>query len=162
MPDQPAAVTVTAAQTEAALRRWLELLDADVHASLAEPEDGGPDQYPFEAANLHRLLQAAAGQPAAPADVTVYELRTGPADDDRPEVIAQYATTNAAALHGEAQYRAAHGTPDALEWQPVGTDTAPVWRLTAVDDLAGYETETDWHIVAVTVPAAYTPAGGAS
>jgi hypothetical protein len=98
--------------------------------------------------------------PAPAADVTVYELRVGADDDQRPEVVATYATTTAAALHGEAQYRAKHGTPDALEWQPTGTDDAPQWRLEAVDELDGEETLTDWHIVAVTVAAAYTPAGG--
>lgn len=99
--------------------------------------------------------------PAAATDVTVYELRTGTDDDPRPEVIARYATTLAAAAHGEHAYQLKHGLSDTLEWPSTGTDDAPRWRLEAVDDLDGDETETDWHIVAVTIPAAYVPAGGA-
>lgn len=95
------------------------------------------------------------------ADLTLYELRIG-SDEGRPEVIAQYATTLACMEHGEAQYRAKHGTSDALEWPSLGTDDAPRWRLMAVEELDGEETLTDWHIVAVTIPAKYTPAGGES
>ena len=75
-------------------------------------------------------------------------------------MIATYATEQAAAAHGEALYRTHLGTAANLEWRTTGTDDAPQWRLEAVDDLDGDETLTDWHIVAVTVAAAYTPAGG--
>jgi hypothetical protein len=95
-----------------------------------------------------------------PADVTVFELRTGPDDDHRPETVAQYATEQGAAAHGEHLYRTAHGTAAHLEWRPTGDDDNPRYRLVAVDDLDGDETETDWHIVQVAVPAAFTPAGG--
>lgn len=112
-----------------------------------------------DAREIRAVLNAAF--PPAPADVTVYELRVGTDDDPSPEVIARYATTQAASAHGEDQYRAKHGNHDTLEWPSTGTDDAPRWRLEVVDDLDGDETLTDWHIVAVTIPAAYVPAGGA-
>jgi hypothetical protein len=116
-----------------------------------------------DAREIRRMLDKAFPPKAAPvADLTVYELRTGPDDDPRPDVIAQYSTTLAAMEHGEAQYRAKHGTTGTLEWPFTGTDDAPVWRLEAVDEWDGYEVPTDWHIVAVVIPAAYTPAGGES
>lgn len=62
MTEQTAAtetVTVNAQQVEAALRGWLKLLHVDLHYSLAEPEDGRPDQYPTEAADLFKRLRAA-------------------------------------------------------------------------------------------------------
>lgn len=96
--------------------------------------------------------------PAAPADMTVYELRAGGADDPTPDLIATYADINAAATHGKHQYRDRHGTAADLEWKR--TDTTPVWRLVAVDDQDGEETVTDWHIVQVTIPATYAPADG--
>ena len=153
MPEIHETVTVTVEQVEAALRRYLELRAVDLHYSIAEPEDGGEDTYADEAADLYGHLIAA----STPATV-VYELRTG-ADDDRPDVVAQYATTLAAMKHGEALYRSRYGAADDLEWPTTGTDAAPQWRLQAVDELYGDETLTDWHIVQVTIPAEYTPAG---
>ncbi|WNI15544.1 hypothetical protein [Actinacidiphila sp. ITFR-21] len=93
-------------------------------------------------------------------DTTVYELRTGPDDDPRPDVVATYTTALSAIEHGEALYQAKHGSADALEWPVTGTDSAPRWRLEAVDGMDGEEILTDWHVVAVTIPAAYIPAGG--
>lgn len=99
------------------------------------------------------------GETPESVDVTVFELRTG--TDDEPDHVAMYATEKGAAAHGEALYRAEHGTAADLEWRPIGAETEPSYRLVAVDDLDGEETDTDWHIVPVVVPAAYTPVGGA-
>lgn len=162
-PDPAATVTVTAAHVEAALRGWLAMFEYDLHKGLECGEEDGADHYPEEAADLFERLRTAATvtQPAPAADVTVYELRTGSDDDPRPEIIARYATHIPAALHAEAQYRAAYGYTATLEWPPTGTDDNPRYRLMAVDDLDGNETLTDWHIVPVTIPTTYTPAGGA-
>jgi hypothetical protein len=108
--------------------------------------------------SMAATIEAEQPEPATPADVTVYELRAG--TDTEPDHVATYATEQAAAAHGEHLYRAACGTIADLEWRPTGTDDTPRYRLVAVDDLDGEETDTDWHIVQVTVPAAYTPAGG--
>lgn len=157
MPEIHETVTVTVEQVEAALRNYLAILDYDLHKNLECGEETGEDTYADEAADLYGHLISA----STPATV-VYELRTGADDDSRPDVVARYATALAAMEHGEAQYRAKHGTTDHLEWPSTGADTAPRWRLETVDDLDGDETLTDWHIVAVTIPATYTPTGGES
>lgn len=128
------------------------------HYNLGTAELLSADLDERDAREIRAMLDAAFPRPAS--EVTVYELRTGPDDDPRPEVVARYTSTLAAVEHGEAQYRAAHGTSATLGWPSVGTDDAPVWRLEAVDEWDGTETLTDWHIVQVTVPATYTPAGG--
>lgn len=158
--QQPGTVTATAEQVEAALRGYLAMLDYDLHKNLECGEETGEDTYAEEAADLFERLHDAAGQQPAAADVTVHELRVGLDDDHRPETAATYTTEQGAAAHGEHLYRAAHGWTADLEWRPTGTDDNPRYRLIAVDDLDGEETDTDWHIVQVTVPAAYTPAGG--
>jgi hypothetical protein len=172
MPDQTPRPTLTISvhrtNAERALQLNLSQTDADgsgygyrlagpKHYNLGTTELLSSDLNERDAAEIRRMLDGAFPQPTV-----VYELRTGPDEDARPDVVAQYATALAAMEHGEAQYRAKHGTGDTLEWPSVGTDDAPVWRLEAVDDWDGMETPTDWHIVQVTVPAAYTPAGGES
>lgn len=123
------------------------------HYNMGTEELLSADLDERDAAEIRRMLNA-----AFPADVTVSELRAG--TDAEPDHVARYATEQAAAAHGEALYRTHLGTAANLEWRPTGTDAAPRYRLIAVDDLDGDEVETDWHIVAATVPATYTPAGG--
>lgn len=156
MPEIHETVTVTVEQVEAALRKYLAILDYDLHKGIECDEESGADTYADEAADLYGCLISA----SVPVTV-VYELRTGLDDDPRPNVIARYSTVMAAAAHGEAEYRAKHGMTEALEWPSLGTDDAPRWRLMAVEELYGDETLTDWHIVAVTIPAKYTPGAGA-
>jgi hypothetical protein len=130
--------------------------------SVYTPE-GGPVHVPVEQVpDVIVALGQFAGitpAPAAPADVTVFELRAG--TDAEPDHVATYAVEEAATAHGEHAYQAAHGTAAYLEWRPIGAETEPSYRLVAVDDLDGEETDTDWHIVPVVVPSVYTPVGGA-
>lgn len=60
----PETVTVTAQQVETALRKYLALLDYDLHKGIECSEDDGEDHYPQEAADLFKRLRAAvkAGQ----------------------------------------------------------------------------------------------------
>lgn len=125
-------------------------------------ECGVPVYVPFaDVPTLIAALEQAAGITPATPGMTVYELRAAGADDPTPDLIATYSFINAATHHGEHCYRDRHGTAADLEWRQTGTDDAPAWHLVAVDDLDGEDTVTDWHIVAVTVPAVYvTEAGG--
>jgi hypothetical protein len=58
---EPAAVTVTAAHVETALRGWLAMFEYDLHKGLECGEEDGADHYPEEAADLFERLRAAAG-----------------------------------------------------------------------------------------------------
>lgn len=63
-PDHPApepTVTVTVAQLEAALRKYLAWLDYDLHKGIECGEEDGKDTYSEEAATLFGHLRKAAG-----------------------------------------------------------------------------------------------------
>lgn len=57
-----AAVTVTVAQVETALRSYLAILDYDLHKGIKCGEEDGLDTYPEEAADLFDRLRDAAGR----------------------------------------------------------------------------------------------------
>ena len=109
-----------------------------------------------DAAEIRRMLDAV--HPVALTDVSVYELRKG----TRAwfDLVARYSTRAAAQAHGEAAYRESFGTTDDLAWHP--DDPTPTTNVGLyATDVDGEETETDWHVAIVAIPAEYTPEGDA-
>jgi hypothetical protein len=63
-------VTVTVEQVEAALRKYLAILDYDLHKGIECNEETGEDDYADEAADLYgHLISASTPAPARPAPV---------------------------------------------------------------------------------------------
>lgn len=55
----PDSVTITVAHVEAALRKYLAILDYDLHKGIECDEESGADTYPDEAADLFKHLRKA-------------------------------------------------------------------------------------------------------
>jgi hypothetical protein len=89
---------------------------------------------------------------------TLYELRHGMTDDS--ELVAIYTNKVAALRHGDHGHQLKFGIADDLTWHLESPAEDSPLRLYATD-VDGEETETDWHIVSVTIPATYVPEGGA-